>query len=335
MKEPSVDWWEHERAALERGFTVVAGIDEAGRGPLAGPVVAAAVILQTGDCLDGVRDSKQMTPEQRATCFDLIRERALAVGVGMADHEAIDRLNILRASHHAMREALAELAIRPDHALIDGNPVHPFPILQTALVKGDSRSASIAAASIIAKVTRDRLMEALDAEHPHYGFASHKGYATAEHLEMLEKHGPCPIHRRSFAPVSRLLGLDGHQALLSFESCDRAVTGQTGEAVTAAHLRRLGWTIHCERFRCREGEVDIVAEDADCIVFVEVKTLKGRNSHPAEAVNRRKRDRLVAAALAWLSEQDRGCRFDVAEVRLLPDGTATVNLICDAFRPGE
>lgn len=337
MRMTAVDWWEHERAALAKGFTVVAGIDEAGRGPLAGPVVAAAVILRTGEALDGVRDSKMMSPEERAVCFDLIRERAVSVGVGMADHETIDRINILRATHHAMREALADLAVRPDHALIDGRPVHPFPILQTAIVKGDSLSASIAAASVIAKVTRDRIMEEMDAHHPGYGFASHKGYATSEHLESLERHGPCPIHRRSFAPVARLLGLDGHQATLSFESHDRAATGQAGETVAVRHLRRLGWVIHCERYRCREGEIDIVAEERECVVFVEVKTLKGRDSSPAEAVNARKRARILAAAEAWLAEQQRdcACRFDVAEVRMLSGGTGSINLIRDAFRPGE
>jgi ribonuclease HII len=325
----------HERLAGGR----VAGVDEAGRGPLAGPVVAAAVVLPVGQALDGVRDSKQMTPEQRDEAFDRIHACALGVGVGIADTETIDRFNILRASHHAMREALTALPVRPDHALIDGRPVHPFPILQTALVKGDSRSVSIAAASVIAKVTRDRMMVALDAQHPEYGFALHKGYATPEHLASLERFGPCVIHRRSFAPVARLLGPEPGepQQALTFDEGDRQQTGMAGEVVAASHLRALGWTILCERFRCREGEIDLIAREREMLVFVEVKTLRGRGSAPAEAVNRSKRVKLLAAAETWLAENglDCACRFDVAEVRVLPTGYATVDVIHDAFRPGE
>jgi ribonuclease HII len=339
MKGPSIDWWAEERAAIGRGFTVVAGIDEAGRGPLAGPVVAAAVILPLGAPLEGVRDSKQMTPEQRSASFEMIQERALGIGVGVVDVATIDRLNILRASHQAMRDAVAALHTAPDHALIDGLPVHPFPILQTALVKGDGRSASIAAASIIAKVTRDRLMDELHVAYPVYGFSSHKGYTTQEHLELLEKHGPCEIHRRSFAPVARLLGLEGgvgRQTLMSFEGEDRQATGLAGETLAANHLQRLGWEILCQRFRCREGEIDLIARDLDTVVFCEVKTLRGRKSNPAESVTSRKRARLLAAAEAWLCDrQECACRFDVAEVRILPDGFVTVELLRDAFRPGE
>ena len=181
---------------------MIAGIDEAGRGPLAGPVVAAAVVLPA-DFEHGVlTDSKQLSAQQRERLFsELTSCSRIAWQVAVVAHDEIDRLNILRATHAAMQRAAAALSPAPDHVLIDGRPVRDFPIAQTALVKGDTLSFSIAAASVIAKVTRDRLMIDFDAQFPHYGFAQHKGYGTALHLERLRTHGPCPIHRRSFLPV--------------------------------------------------------------------------------------------------------------------------------------
>ena len=194
----------HERALRARGFVVIAGIDEAGRGPLAGPVVAAAVILPERFRHKTLNDSKQLTELQRERTYaDLLANADVKWAVAAVEVEEIDRLNILRASHEAMRRAVAALATVPDHVLIDGLPVHPFPILQTALVGGDALSFSIAAASVIAKVTRDRIMVEMHARHPEYGFAQHKGYGTELHLAKLRAHGPCPIHRRSFAPVQQ------------------------------------------------------------------------------------------------------------------------------------
>jgi ribonuclease HII len=196
----------HEDALRARGFARIAGIDEVGRGPLAGPVVAAAVVLPPGFAHAVLTDSKQLTERQRGSLHDeLIGTTGIAWSVAVVEVEEIDRLNILRATHEAMRRAVTALAARPDHALIDGLPVQPFPLPQTALVGGDARSFSIAAASVIAKVTRDRLMQQLDAEHPAYGFAQHKGYGTPAHLAKLRAHGPCAIHRRSFAPVAAAL----------------------------------------------------------------------------------------------------------------------------------
>ncbi len=197
-----------ERQAYARGCVRVAGVDEAGRGPLAGPVVAAAVILPPGARLPGVTDSKQLDPDTRARLFDRIYARALAVGVGSVGPEEIDRLNILRASLRAMAAALEALAcprsgvrLAPDFLLVDG--VVPVPGIepQLAIPKGDARSLTIGAASIIAKVTRDRLMEAADRLHPEYGFARHKGYPTPEHLEAIRRYGVSPLHRRSFRGV--------------------------------------------------------------------------------------------------------------------------------------
>ncbi|HEX8295165.1 MAG TPA: ribonuclease HII [Chthoniobacteraceae bacterium] len=199
----------HERALRAQGFLRIAGIDEAGRGPLAGPVVAAAVILPEKFRHPTLTDSKKCTPLLRERLFlELTEHSSVQWAVAQADVEEIDRINILRASHEAMRRAVLLLPAPPDHVLIDGLPVAPFQVLQTALIGGDGCSFSIAAASIIAKVTRDRIMREMDAQHPGYDFSQHKGYGTELHLARLRTHGPCPIHRRSFLPVQ--------QALLSF-----------------------------------------------------------------------------------------------------------------------
>jgi ribonuclease HII len=196
----------HEKALRAAGCEIIAGIDEAGRGPLAGPVVAAAVILPVKFRHRVLTDSKQLSPRLREELYVEIVGRAdICWSMAAADHEEIDRINILRATHQAVRRAAQALATVPQHALIDGLPVRPFPFPSTALVGGDALSYSIAAASVIAKVTRDRLMHELDAQYPGYEFAQHKGYGTPLHLERLQKHGPCPIHRRTFLPVRQLL----------------------------------------------------------------------------------------------------------------------------------
>lgn len=188
-----------ERPHWSAGLRRVAGVDEAGRGCLAGPVVAAAAILPPDADLPGLDDSKKLTPERRDALYDRIHAEALAVGVGACSPAEIDELNILWAAMEAMRRAVVDLALPPDLALIDGNRVPPgLPAPAEAIVKGDAKSLSIAAASIIAKVTRDRLLVALDAEHPAYGFAGHKGYPTAQHYAALAAHGPTPHHRRTF-----------------------------------------------------------------------------------------------------------------------------------------
>ncbi len=191
--------WRHEHRLAAQGFHRIAGLDEAGRGPLAGPVVAAAVILPKNFSARGVDDSKQLTAAQRERVFDrIVRSEH---GIGIASVEEIDQLNILRANHLAMRRAVSALSSPPDHVLVDGRPIGETSFPYTAVVDGDAQSVSIAAASIIAKVTRDRLLIALEAEFPGYGFAQHKGYFTPDHLEALRRLGPCPAHRLSFAPV--------------------------------------------------------------------------------------------------------------------------------------
>jgi ribonuclease HII len=193
-----------ERAAWRLGLTRVAGVDEAGRGPLAGPVVAAAVVLPPGTRIKGVDDSKRLEPEVREDLYDTIRSRAIAWAVGIVDPPTIDRINILEATRVAMRAALGALGVEPELVLTDFVEVHGLDCPQRNLVRGDQRSASVAAASIVAKVTRDRLMTEADRAFPQYGFARHKGYATEEHRFALEQHGPCGLHRRSFSGVWEL-----------------------------------------------------------------------------------------------------------------------------------
>jgi ribonuclease HII len=191
----------YERRLWKTGLASIAGVDEAGVGPMAGPVVAAAVIFEPEHFIKGVHDSKQLSHEKRESLFPQIREQALALGVGIAGPDEVDELNVYWAAMLASERALAALGRRPDHVLVDGRLIPNLKLPQTKIVGGDRKSFCIAAASIIAKVTRDRMMVEYDAEYPGYGFASHKGYCTADHFAALAALGPTPIHRRSFAPV--------------------------------------------------------------------------------------------------------------------------------------
>lgn len=181
---------------------LIAGVDEAGRGPLVGPVMAAAVILDDQNPITGLADSKKLTPAKRERLYDEIRAKALCCSVAMATVEEIDRLNILHATMLAMRRAVEGLRLKPTRVLVDGNRIPTLDVLAEAIVKGDALVPAISAASILAKVTRDRWCQELDLQYPGYGFAEHKGYGTAVHMEALQRLGPCPQHRRSFAPVA-------------------------------------------------------------------------------------------------------------------------------------
>lgn len=205
MKQLDALLQEHERPEqllYKQGFMHVAGVDEAGRGPLAGPVVAAAVILPPAWGHPGIRDSKKLTPAQRTRLFSLLQEHALAWGWSLCGPEEIDRINILRASLHAMQKALARLQVPPDYIIVDGPHAAASPIPQTPIIRGDAKSMVIAAASIMAKVVRDAIMHKYHALYPQYNFARNKGYGTREHLNALAQHGCCPIHRKSFKKVS-------------------------------------------------------------------------------------------------------------------------------------
>ena len=193
-----MEWLEFEKEALAKGYKSVCGVDEAGRGPLAGPVCAAAVILPEGVIIDGVNDSKKLSEKKRESLFDVIREQALSYSIAYATVDEIEEINILNATMLAMRRAIDSLDIKADYAMIDGNKIPPIDIDAECIVKGDAKSMSIACASILAKVSRDRLLYKYAEEYPMYGFDKHKGYGTKVHREAILKYGPCPYHRKSF-----------------------------------------------------------------------------------------------------------------------------------------
>lgn len=197
--------YKYEYEAQNEGFQLIAGVDEAGRGPLAGPVVTAAVILPIGTFINKLNDSKKVTPQNREILFDEIFEKAIAVHCSIVDAEVIDRVNIYQATMNGMYESILALDPSPQKVLIDAVKLDQLKIPSLSIIKGDAKSASIAAASIIAKVTRDRLMLQYDKQYPEYGFAKHKGYGTAEHIAAIRKYGPCPIHRKSFEPITSII----------------------------------------------------------------------------------------------------------------------------------
>lgn len=218
---------EFELEARRRGYRCIAGLDEAGRGPLAGPVVAAAVILPSRCRLVGVNDSKQVSETERTRLYDVIVGRARGIGVGIATEQEIDRLNILEATRLAMHRAVAALTPPADCLLIDAVALQDLAIPSRSIIKGDTLSLSIAAASIVAKVTRDRMMVAYHWTYPDYNFLSHKGYGTREHLQRLIQYGPCAIHRRTFAPVAQIMsGSSGKRPLTHIGLCESSRMNQ-------------------------------------------------------------------------------------------------------------
>ena len=193
--------WHYENETRKQGHEIIAGIDEAGRGPLAGPVVAASVILPENCRVEGLNDSKKLSEKKRNLIFQIIRQKAVAIGIGITYENIIDQINILQAARAAMADSVSRLSCKPDFLLIDGNQKIPSIIPQLTIKKGDALSASIAAASVIAKVTRDRMMLHYDGIYPQYGFSRHKGYGTQDHLKNISKFGPCKIHRKTFKGV--------------------------------------------------------------------------------------------------------------------------------------
>ena len=200
-RDPIVPMTAFEEAAYAQGYQRIAGIDEVGRGTLAGPVAAAVVLFPPGTVISGLKDSKQLSPQDREGLYPMILEKAVAVAVGMVDAAVIDRINILQATRLAMQKAVEQLTVQPDYLLLDAITLPRVPIPQRPIIKGDQLSVSIAAASIVAKVTRDRLMARYHEEYPQYNFLSHKGYGTVEHRDLIRIHGPCEIHRKTFRGV--------------------------------------------------------------------------------------------------------------------------------------
>lgn len=300
----------YEIAAKNSGFSVVCGVDEAGRGPLCGPVCAAAVILPDGCVIEGLNDSKKLSEKKREQLFDVVKETAVSYGVGMATAKEIDEINILQATFLAMRRAVAQLCPQPDLALIDGNQRPGLPCAEETIVKGDAKCMSVAAASILAKVTRDRYMRELDKRYPQYCFAQHKGYGTKLHYEKLAEYGLCEEHRRTF--LKKILG----------EPNEKKETGDRGEDVCARYYEKHGYTVIARNFHSRYGEIDVIAESDTQLVFIEVKTrAEGQATLPCEAVDQKKMRRLTQTAQMFLTQYDkeRQMQFDVFEV-LTRDG---------------
>ena len=317
---------EHERRLREGGAVHIAGVDEVGRGCLAGPVVAAAVILPANTEIAELDDSKELDRAARERVNEVIRSRALAVAFGVASAAEIDRVNVLEATMRAMRHALGDLGPPvPDHVLVDGNRKPQSSFAETALVDGDARSMSIAAASVVAKVHRDELMLKYEKEYPAYGFGSNKGYGSGKHLEALRIHGPCAIHRRSFKPIAPTPA-DGSMPL--FEDGEVTVDiGRRGEEAAAVYLEGKGYHIKERRYRAAGAEIDLIAVSADsCLVFVEVKTsAQASRSRPEARVRADKKKHLARAARQYLDRTSQGqgdCRFDVVAV-IMPRGATS------------
>ena len=271
-------------------MVIIAGVDEAGRGPLAGPVVAAAVILPNSYNLEGLDDSKKVAPKKRSQLFVDIKHQATAIGVGVVAAADIDKTNILQATQQAMKMALGRLKPRPDQAVIDGHELPTQIIPNKGVIKGDQTVDVIKAASIIAKVTRDNMMEQYDIIFPAYGFRKHKGYGTREHMDKLRLNKACVIHRKSFKPVASAM------PTLSWLRKEDGI-GQWGEQTAAVYLLERGYEIvamnvHCDPY----GEIDIIAEKDGIIIFVEVKTYsKKQLGTPAQNIDQNKLKKLEAA----------------------------------------
>lgn len=315
------DLLSYEREIWQKGIRFIAGIDEAGRGPWAGPVVAAAVIWPEEVPLSGLRDSKALSSKKREEFFDIIRERAISYGIGMVDAEEIDRVNILQATFSAMKKALEQLSVSPEFLLIDGN--HRIPglnIPQRTLIRGDSLSLSVAAAGVLAKVTRDRIMQQIGRKFPKYGFDRHKGYGTREHREKLSILGPTELHRFTFKPVRKKLGEWGEERAVRF-------------------LMDSGYKILDRNVRTRFGEVDILAEDRGVIIFIEVKARSSdRFGRGEESVSMYKQRRIVKSAFQIMKKRNlvnKSFRFDVLSIHSENGKRWRMELIKNAFEGGE
>ena len=306
---------EFEAQFRRQGYRHVAGLDEVGRGCLAGPVTAGAVILpQTPpSSLNAVvRDSKQLTARQRENAYELITESALAHSTGWTSPAEIDRIGIVPSTRLAMRRALTRLSPRADCLLIDAVSLRAINLPQKSIIRGDSKSLSIAAASIIAKVERDRLMETLSETHPDYGFESHKGYGTQRHLDAIRRLGPCSVHRMSFRPLS--------QVPARIPELTSSEVGRTAESFAASALEDRGMTVIGRNFSTRFGEVDLIAKAGETLVFVEVRARRSRAFvTPAETVTGNKARRLIVACQQFLQDTRvpwSDWRIDIASVEL-------------------
>ncbi len=319
-----------ERGLLGQGYRSIAGLDEAGRGAWAGPVVAGAVILPLdsptlAQDLAGIRDSKRLTPLQRDSLYGRIAHRATALGVGLVGSAWLDQSGVVPATRLAMTRALDNLAVPADYLLIDFLSLSYQGLPRKSIAGGDDISFSIAAASIVAKVLRDRMMVALDGVFPGYGFGQHKGYGTPQHREALRRLGPSPVHRFSYAPMRFMTEGTKEGGRNEQEVAEgRRALGRRGEQIAARHLERQGYVICEVNYRCGAGEIDIVALDGDRLAFVEVRTRRSTAfGSPAESVTAAKKRKLIEVAQTYLQEHE--ClpldwRIDVVSIQLTRSG---------------
>jgi len=320
---------EEERVLQSQGYRAIAGLDEAGRGAWAGPLMAGAVILPPGSPtlakgLAGIRDSKRLTPRRRTHFYERIGQRASALSVGVVSSTLLDGIGVVAATRLAMRRALDNLAIPADYLLIDFVPLSYRDVPHMSIIGGDDLCFSIAAASIVAKVMRDRMMVALDRVFPGYGFAQHKGYGTPQHREALYRLGPCAIHRLSYAPMRFMIeGQRQGQEGKKMEDERRGV-GRLGERMAAQHLERQGYVICEMNYRCAAGEMDIVALDGECLAFVEVRTRRSKKfGSPEESITGAKKQKLIEVAQTYLQEHESlplDWRIDVVSIQLSRKG---------------
>lgn len=311
------------------GVNSLCGVDEAGRGPLAGPVVAAAVILKPDakTFLSEVNDSKKLSEKKREKLYDKIIENSLHYAIGIVDVDYIEKFNILQATFLAMKKAVEQIELQPDLVLVDGNKLPDLKMRAEFVIKGDSKSASIAAASIIAKVTRDRMMIKFHEKYPNYGFDRHKGYGTKEHYSNIIEYGVIPIHRMSFLKKIR-------EKIPTVQS----INGQLGEKITYEWLKRNKYNVIAKNYKSEYGEIDLIAIKDEYICFVEVK-LRSENCgySPKESVNLAKQRKIIKTAISFLKKHP--CkyqpRFDVSEVVKTNMSDFKIDYIRNAFTVGD
>lgn len=311
------------------GVNILCGVDEAGRGPLAGPVVAAAVVLKPGAeiFIPEVNDSKKISEKKREKLYDKIIENSLYHAIGVVDVDYIEKYNILQATFLAMKKAVEQIKPEPELVLVDGNRLPDLKAKAEFVIKGDSKSASIAAASIVAKVTRDRMMIDFHEKYPNYGFDRHKGYGTKEHYSNIIKYGVTPIHRMSFLKKIR-------EKISTVQS----INGQLGEKITYEWLKRNKYNVIAKNYKSEYGEIDLVAVKDNYVCFVEVKLRsEGCGYSPRESVNLSKQKKIIKTAISFLKKHpcEYQPRFDVSEVVKGTNGDFNIEYIKDAFSVGD
>lgn len=293
-----------ERECYKQGYPLVAGIDEVGRGPLAGPVVTATVILPENCKIEFINDSKKLSAKKREELYSIICQKAISYGIGVVSSERIDKINILQATYEAMREAINNLSVTPQFLLVDAVHIPNITIPQRGIIGGDGKSISIAAASILAKVTRDKMMKEFAALYPEYAFEKNKGYGSEEHIHAIKQYGLCAIHRKSFVK--------------KIQTSENRAKGAKGEEIAVKEMKKAGYTILERNFRRPSGEIDIIAQKENILVFTEVKFRQTeKNGIPCEAVTEEKQKRIAETAQYYIAENNistLNIRFDVAEV---------------------